>query len=188
MNFTREGFLDRLLDSYTANYDIERTETDRLPLAATAQLHVTETQYILSKRAQMWRADSDEYVYFFSVPALSDELCQQCIQYAYDNGMGKIDLTSSTHHMCTRLVALFLCDSMEEAAVTRLEQCRLYKSFQFSLKGWMEFHTIAVDFGKESVVSNRYGRDTAKFLKKLLQPQKGGRGKNPWSIIQKVLH
>lgn len=188
MSFTREEFLERLLTGYSNSYDIERVENEQVPLCATAHFHVSETQYVLSKKAKMWTADSDEYVYFFSVPELTDETCARCIQYAYDDGMSKIDLTLKQPHMCTRLVALFLCDSAEEAALTRLKKCRIYKSFQFSLKGWMEFHTAAAELGKESVVSNNYGRDTANFLKNVLNPPKRKKDKNPWSIIKQMLH
>ena len=182
---TRDTFLSKLLDAYASSYDIAPAQHPQLPLAATAHCHVTETQYALFKSAVMNHSNNDEYVYFFTPPHLTDELCRQCIDYAYEDGMAKIDPTD--HHMCTRLVALFLCDSMDDAAAERLKKCRIYKSFQFSLQGWMEFHTAAVDFGKESVVSNQYGRDTAKFLKSVLHPEKK-KGKNPWGIIKQMLH
>lgn len=185
MTDTRDTFLDKLLDAYSTSYDITPAQHPQLPLAATAHCHVTETQYALFKSAVMNRANNDEYVYFFSLPHLTDALCQQCIDYAYTDGMDKIN--PADHHMCTRLVALFLCDSADDAAVKRLKKCRIYKSFQFSLQGWMEFHTAAVDFGKESVVSNQYGRDTAKFLKNALHPEKK-KGKKPWSIFKQMLH
>ena len=176
MPVTREEFLKRLLNGYSRSYDIEFVQHNELPLVATAQFHVSESQYILSKKATMWTVDSDEYVYFFSVPELTEDIYSRCIQYACDNGMAKIDLTTKQPHMCTRLVALFLCDSADAAALIRLKKCRIYKSFQFSFKGWMEFHTAAADLGKESVVSNNYGRDTAKFMKNALNPPVGRRG------------
>ena len=186
MTNTRDAFLDKLLRAYSTSYDIETVQHPELPLSATAHCHETVTQYALFKSAVMNHSNNDEYVYFFTLPHLTDALCQQCIEYAHADGMEKID--PANHHMCTRLVALFLCDSMDEAAAERLKKCRIYKSFQFSLQGWMEFHTAAVDFGKESVVSNGYGRDTAKFLKSALHPEKRKKGKNPWGIVKEMLH
>ena len=89
--------------------------------------------------------------------------------------------------MVTRLVAVFLCDNAQEAALERVKKCRLYKSFQFSLKGWMEFHSVAVDLGKESVTANGYGRETAKFLKNLLHPPKE-RSNRFLRIFKEMLH
>lgn len=186
MSYTRQVFLDKLLNAYTTSYDIEPAAHRELPLSATAHCHETVAQYALFKSAVMNYSNNDEYVYFFTLPHLTDELCQQCIDYAYADGMAKIH--PADHHMCTRLVALFLCDSMEEAAWERLKKCRIYKSFQFSLQGWMEFHTAAVDLGKESVVSNRYGRDTAKFLKSALHPQQRKQGGKTWGILKQMLH
>lgn len=164
-------FFERLLDGYRSNYDIEKVTDGPMGLVAKAHMHVEESQCLLFEEFKMWSADSDEYVYFFHVPHLSDQICEECIQYAYDDGFPKIKLDHlSFHkqHMCTRLVVLFLCEEAEEEAVKRVKKCRIYKSFQFSLKGWMEMHTAVVDLGKGSVESNRYGKDTAKFLKKLL--------------------
>ncbi len=187
MTYTRETFLDKVLEGYTSSYDIERVQHDALPLEATAHFHVREAQYALFKSAEMSASYSDEYVYFFSVPHLKRAMVEQCIQYAYDDGMPRIDLDSADAHMCTRLVVIFFSDSADEDALEEIKKCRIYKSFQFSLKGWMEFHTASVDFGKESVVSNRYGRETAKYLKSVLHPKKRRKKANFASILKKML-
>ena len=189
MKRDRQEFLKAVLDGYAGHYDITKTEsaTDGLPLAAKAVLHVTESGFVLTRKAQMWSADSDEYVYFFSAPILTDTLCEKAIQYAYDDGMSKIDLKEKRNHMCTRITMIFLADETEEAAMQRIRGCRLYKSFQFSLKGWMEFHAAAVDLGKHSVAGNRYGRVTAEFLKNVLDPKPGKKNKNVLSILKRML-
>jgi hypothetical protein len=105
---------------------------------------------------------------FGSVSHLTDQAAEEAIQRAYDDGFPriKLDHVSFRHqHMCTRLVALFLYDDAEEEALKRIRKCKIYHSFQFSLKGWMEMHTAGVNLTDDSVVSNRYGRETAKFLK-----------------------
>ena len=183
---TRDELLEKLMKSYAGSY-IERFETPGTDgLVAKAHFHVTEESYMISQKAKMWSVESDEYVWFFSVPHLTDALCEQAIRQAYDEGMAKID-PNGKNHMVTRLCAIFLHDGADEAAEERVRKCRLYKSFQFSLKGWMEFHAVAVDLGKESVVNNGYGRETAKFLKNLLHPVKR-RGNRLWNIFKEMLH
>lgn len=185
----RQEFFEQVLEGYAGNYDIEKTEPteDGLPLAAKAVLHVSESGFVLTRKAQMWSADSDEYVYFFTMPVFTDEICERAIRYAYDDGMGKIDLKAKRNHMCTRITAVFLCDEAEDEAMKRVAKCRLYKSFQFSLKGWMEFHAAAVDLGKESVAGNRYGRQTAEFLKTVLNPQPRKKGNHMLGILKEML-
>lgn len=172
MAFTRGELMERLLDSYRGSYDIEQdvNEADRPELAARAHFFVNESQYMISKKAVMYSVTSDEYVWFFSAEHLTAAVADACIRYAWDKGLDLADHTNGKQ-MVTRVSAVFLCDSMDEEAAACIKNCRLYKSFQFSLKGWMECHAAAADLGKESAVSNRYGRETAKHLKNLMHPR-----------------
>lgn len=163
-----EGLISQILDGYKSNYDVERFEDRSEGLIATAHMHVTECQCVIFEEFKMWTADADEYVYIFKVPKLTDELCERFINEAYEDGMPKINLdhvSIKNQHMCTHLVALFICDEADEEAVKRIKKCKIYKNFMFSLKGWMEMHTVLLNLSDESVVSNRYGTETAKFLK-----------------------
>ena len=155
---TRDTLLPRLLRSYAAYYDVEPMEAQE-PLVATAFFHVHGTKYVLSKKAELWATDNNEYVYFFSVPHLTEEVVDQCIQLAYDRGMEHIH--PDKNHMSSYIVALFLCDTYTEEAMKKVKRCRMRKSFQFSLKGWMEVHTAMIGVGMEPVVAgNPDGRKT----------------------------
>ena len=163
---TRDTLLPRLLRSYAAYYDVEPMEAQE-PLVATAFFHVHGTKYVLSKKAELWATDNNEYVYFFSVPHLTEEVVDQCIQLAYDRGMEHIH--PDKNHMSSYIVALFLCDTYTEEAMKKVKRCRMRKSFQFSLKGWMEVHTAMIGVGMEPVVAgNPDGRKTVEFLKSLV--------------------
>ena len=132
---TRDTLLPRLLRSYAAYYDVEPMEAQE-PLVATAFFHVHGTKYVLSKKAELWATDNNEYVYFFSVPHLTEEVFDQCIQLAYERGMEHIH--PDKNHMSSYIVALFLCDTYTEEAMKKVKRCRMRKSFQFSLKGsWL---------------------------------------------------
>ena len=162
-----EPFLNQILDGYRSSYNVAAGKPGD-ELVATADLHMTQGQHIIFKEFTMWSADDDEYVYIYRIPHLTDEAVEAAISRTYDDGFPRIRLDHVTfrhQHMCTRLSALFLYEDAEEAALDRIKKCRIYKSFQFSLKGWMEMHTAGVSLTDGSVVSNRYGRETAKFLK-----------------------
>ena len=162
-----ETFLEQILEGYRSSYDVERIEDGGM-LVATAHLHMSQGQHVALKEIEMWSADFDEYVYIYRIPHLTVEQAQKAIQESYDDGFPRIKLehVSFRHqHMCTRLVALVIYDDSEEEALKVLRKCKIYQSFQFSLKGWMEVHTAAVCLNEGEIVSNRYGRETAKFLK-----------------------
>jgi len=163
-----EAFKSQLINGYRSNYDIEEIENSENGLVARLHMHVLESQCVVFEELRMWDANADEYVYVYRIPHLTDELCEAAIKYAHADGLSHIDLDKISfkhQHMCTHVVALFLCDTADEKAIKRIKKCRIYKSFQFSLKGWMDMHTDLITLTDSNVYSNRYGRETAKFLK-----------------------
>ncbi|MGN1018306.1 MAG: hypothetical protein ACI4PB_05790, partial [Oscillospiraceae bacterium] len=68
---TRLEAVDKLCDSYSAYFDVERFDEEDTELAATCFLYVHSEKYVLVKAAKLWEADSNEYVYIFSVPHLT---------------------------------------------------------------------------------------------------------------------
>lgn len=163
---TREEVLKKILKSYEAYYDIEETESSELPLVAKCSFYVHSEKYVLLKKAKLWSADSNEHVYIFSVPEFNQTIYEACSDYAYEKGMELID--PKPGHMYTYITALFVCDQSEESAVKALKRCRIHKNFQFSLLGWMDYHTALVDLAAEKVYTNGSGRANAKFLKRLI--------------------
>ncbi|HOO28316.1 MAG TPA: hypothetical protein PLU43_07610 [Lachnospiraceae bacterium] len=128
---TREQFCDRLLESYSAYYDIEKTDpTAELPLIAKCSFFVHSEKYVLLKSAKLWSADSKEYVYLFSVSHLTKKLYEKYRNYAYEKGMALIE--PKPGHMYTYITAIFVCDTYESAAKSALKRCRLHKNFHFS--------------------------------------------------------
>lgn len=168
MEQTTNTTLERILNAYSVYYDMERFDGSE-PLVAAGAFHEHGTGYMLVREAEMWSADSHEYVYFFCVPHLTKTLYEDCLRQARSLGEPRIDLSGS--HMSTYITAVFLCDSAEAEAVAALKKCRIRKSFQFSLKGWMEVHTALIEMGKDSIIANSAGRNTAKFLKSVLYPK-----------------
>ena len=105
----------------------------------------------------------DYYYYIFNVPNLTADIYKECTEYAHIRGMGKI--IPGPEHMCSYITTVFICDSADASAISRLRRCRIHKDFRFSLYGWMDMHTAAVIVNDGKVVTNFSGRDNAKNLK-----------------------
>ena len=165
----RSELLEKVIQGYAPYYDIERAEDEQDLLRGTAAYHEHGSGYLLSKKAVLYTADKHEYVWFFSVPVLTKELFQNCLDRVLAEGMPKVD--PKPGHMSTNLVAIFLCDEAEDEAAAAAKKCRIRKSFQFSLRGWMEVQTVVVDLRRDAVTQNACAGNTAKFLKNLLHPQ-----------------
>ncbi|SFQ03434.1 hypothetical protein SAMN02910358_00463 [Lachnospiraceae bacterium XBB1006] len=168
-----EQFLKDMLTGYQSSYDITMVEDTEVetPLVAKAHYHVTESQCVVFKEFSMWTAESDEHVYIYHVKNLTTEVAKQLIEDAYGCGMPLIHLEDKNmkrQHMCTRLVMVVIAEATEDEALKIVKKCRIYKNFNFSLKGWMEMHTVAVDLHTGKVTGNRYSRETVKFLKELI--------------------
>ena len=120
---TREELLERMLKGYQAYFDIERYEEreDALPLMAHCRFYVHSEKYVLVKKAKLWDADSNEYVYIFSVPELTKEIFERCKDYAYEEGMKLID--PKPGHMYSYITPVFICDTCtKEAEVPHLQK------------------------------------------------------------------
>lgn len=165
MDLSREAMLETLLSAYSGYFDIERRPKEELPLAADCHFHVRSAKYVLIKKAELWSANSNEHVYIFSIPELTADLYRACEQTAFNRGMELIH--PDKDHMYTYITAIFLCDACTQEAKKLLKKCRLYKSFHFSLHGWMEFHTVLIERGADSFPTNRRGRANAKLMKKI---------------------
>lgn len=171
---TREELQNKLLKARGRWYDITLFGEADAPLVAECVFHETDTSYMLTEKAKMWAIKRNEYLYLFSMPHLTLPLFEQCVAKARE--LGEPQVVPEPDHMSSFVTAEFLCDTADEDAVEALRKYRYRKSFQFSLQGWMEVHTVLAELGKDSVVSNPDGRKTAEFLKSVLHPPKKKKG------------
>lgn len=170
MTLSREEILEKLLCAYEGYFDIERSEEFEPPLMAKCHFFVRSAKYVLIKKAELWSADSNEHVYIFSVPELTEDIYRSCEKLAYDQGMALIE--PKPGHMYTYITAVFICDSCTEGAKKLLKKCRLHKSFHFSLWGWMDFHTVLIQRGESTFLTNRSGKSNAKLMKNIFMKKK----------------
>ena len=164
----RAQVLDTLLEKYRNWYDIELTGEE--PLAAKCQFHEHGTGFLLIRKAEMWSANTNEYLYIFTGDHLNMQFFDDCLAQA--RALGEPQIKPDNEHMSSYITALFICDTADDDALKAIKRCRIRKSFHFSLNGWMEIHTAAVAFGGDTIVSNGDGRRTAEFLKNVLHPRK----------------
>ena len=166
MEYTREAVIDRLLRSYSSCYNIHLIEDDQVPITARCDFFEHSGKYVISKKAELWSADNEEFLYLVNIPHLTMELYQKWRDYIHEDGMNRIHVGPG--HMASYITPVFICDTCEEEARKALKKCRIYKSFHFSWYGWMNVHTAAVIRKGNRVITNRMGRGNAKFMKNIL--------------------
>ena len=154
MQYTRESAIERLLKNYEPFYDIHMMiNGDRSPITARCDFFEHSGQYVISKKAELWSAENEEFLYLVNIPHLTLETFEELKSEIHADGMKRI----------------------HEDARKALKKCRIYKSFHFSLHGWMNFHAALVEVADGKVTSNASGHHVAKILKKVLYDTRGKR-------------
>ncbi|MDO5346410.1 MAG: hypothetical protein Q4E91_11785 [Lachnospiraceae bacterium] len=173
LKLKREEMVETLLKSYYAYYDITMAEEEQRPLVARCDYFERSQKYVLSKKAELWSANCEEFLYLFTVPHLTQEIYRKCETLVYEDGMKRLHIGPG--HMYSYITAVIICDSCDEDAARALKKSRIHKSFHFSLHGWMDYHAAAVLADDGRILTNAAGRCVVKTLKKVLFDQKGKR-------------
>ena len=165
MSQLRENLVERLKKAYSAYYDIEEIQ-DGSPLKALCSYHLRDSQYVLMKQAELWAAETHEYLYLYSLPRLDFTSLVELQARTLEDGMPRI--RPHSQHMCTYLSAVVLCDQADPDALAQLQKLKKHRDFKLSLHGWMEFRIAAVDLSTGDIATNRSGKDLGKSLSGLV--------------------
>ena len=119
---------------------------------------------------ELWSADNEEFLYIVDIPHLTLELYEKWRDYIQEDGMQRVK--PGPGHMASYITPVFICDTCDEDARKALKKCRIYKSFHFSLHGWMDYHNVVAVFDDSIIDSNFSGKSSAKFMKKIFYHKK----------------
>jgi uncharacterized protein YktA (UPF0223 family) len=170
MEYTRQSAVEKLLDSYKAYYNIIRCSEEEKPLTAVCEFFEHSEKYVLSRKAELWSADCEEFIYLFDIERLTLDIFEKCRDFAKEEGLKRAHIGPG--HMYTYITPVFVCDICDEDAKKALKKCRIYQSFHFSLHGWMDYHAAVLEVSSNNIHTNRSGRCVEKIMKKVLYTNK----------------
>ena len=170
MQYTRETAISKLLESYRAYFNITLFKEEQKPLTAICEFFEHSEKFVLSRKAQLWESEAEEFIYLFDVEQLTLETYEKCRDYAREDGMKRAHIGPG--HMYTYITPIFVCDTCDDDARKALKKCRIYQSFRFSLHGWMDFHTAVFEVKTNNISTNRSGKCVEKILKNVLFQKK----------------
>lgn len=171
MQYTRETAVHTLLEGYRPYFNITMFEGERKPLTAICEFFERSEKYVVSRQAKLWTANCEEFVYLFDVERLTRDVYERCRDEAYEDGMKRANIGPG--HMYTYITPVFVCDSCDDEARKAVKKCRIYKSFRFSLHGWMDFHVAVLEVSDGNrITTNRSGRCVEEILKNVLSLNK----------------
>lgn len=159
-----EQVLEGLKKAYAAYFDIEEID-DGTTLKARCGYHMRDSQYVLVKKAELWAAETHEYLYLWDAGHLDLDGVEEIFRRTLDDGEPRVK--PHAQHMYTYLTAVALYDSADPDALDWLKKLKKRREFKLSLHGWMEFRIAAVDLSNGEITVNRAGKALAKDLGRL---------------------
>ena len=172
MDLTREQCLNKLLDAYSHNYDIERdvaVEGGSYP--AMAIYYLRDENYLVSRQHVLSAVENHEYVYFLLQEHLDVETLRRHIETTKADGLGRIK--PHKEHMSSMVTLVIVADTIDEEAKKLIKKTRFHKNYRLALHGWMEYQIAAMEISTMSFLSNPAG----KGAKKNLELNFGSKGK-----------
>lgn len=165
MNYTVDEAVAKLLDSYVAYYNINMSEDEGYLVARCDFFSKTEGSALV-KRDVSWQYTSEEFVYLYKVDELNADIAAEIIKYCHENGRTLMHI--GPRHMYSYITPVIICNNATRDAIDVIKKCRISKSFQFSLHGWMEVHTAVLEVNNNTITTNRSGKSVGRVLKSVL--------------------
>ncbi|MBR4549696.1 MAG: hypothetical protein IKO83_07255 [Oscillospiraceae bacterium] len=167
MAIERNTFLEVLKDAYSAYYSISPAEAEGdLPLSFRAVYGARDELFFFVKSANIWGNEKNEYAYVFSAPTFDVETVSRCTDWALQDMLPRVK--PHKEHQYTNAKVIFVADSLDDATARAVQKKRFSKSYgPFSLQGYTELITAAVDLSREKTFANPAGNDLPKFFGKL---------------------
>ena len=156
---------DRLLDAYGGYYNIEH-EGCTPPFDAVAYLSNEAEQYFLVKAAKIAFVNSYEYAYFKKCVSLGQEELYRLDSIAWEDGISRVK--PSTDHKNTDVALIIVADSVDDEVRDKIGSYKHSKNYKLGLHGFSNYRLVVIESGKDTVYTNRRGRDLTDFVTKVI--------------------
>lgn len=170
---TGEYLLKKLLDSFQHSYDVEQTcDINGDIYDAYASFNASSAKYVLVKKAELWRANCFEHVFF---RLRKNELTEKSID-AFRNQIDTYiepelvrhgQKWPAENHMYTYITAIYICeDGISQAARKQIRSFRYVKNYKLTIRGYCETRILVFDLKNREIFGNRAAKELVKGYKK----------------------
>lgn len=170
---TGDYLLEKLLDTFQNSYDVERTcEINGDIYDAYASFNASNAKYVLVRKAQLWRADCFEHVFFrLKKNELTEEeinaFQRQIETYIEPRLVRGGKRWPEENHMYTYLTAVYICeDGVSKSAKEAVRAFRYTKNYLLTVRGYSEARILVFDLKERSIFGNRAAKELVKGYKR----------------------
>lgn len=172
MEIAMQEQLDKLLDAYSHQYDIDRNvEVEGFVYPATATYYLRDENYLISKQHVLSAVEQHEYLYFYLTDHLTADDLQSQIDLSKRAGLGKVK--PHKDHMFSNVGLIVLANTISPEARKLIQKTRFRKNYKLSFWGWTEYQLAAMEVSTSSFFSNPAGKGAKKILEQNFAPKKG---------------
>ncbi len=172
MEIAMQEQLNKLLDAYSHQYDIDRNvEVEGFIYPATATYYLRDENYLISKQHVLSAVEQHEYLYFYLTDHLTAEDLQSQIDLSKRAGLGKVK--PHKDHMFSNVGLIVLANTISPEARKLIQKTRFRKNYKLSFWGWTEYQLAAMEVSTTSFFSNPAGKGAKKILEQNFAPKKG---------------
>jgi len=174
MEITLQTLLDKLLNAYSHQYDIERNvEAEGFTFPATATYYLRDENYLISRQHVLSAVEQHEYLYFYLADHLTVEELQTQIDLSLRAGLGKVK--PHREHMFSNVGLVVLANTIDPSAQKLIRRTRYRKNYKLTLHGWTEYQLAAMEIRTNRFFSNPAGLGAKKILEQNFAPKNGRR-------------
>ena len=180
-NITTELYLDRILAKYRSFFDIKRDyEINGKKFSAYAYFESTNEKYVLTRKANLWRAKAFEHVVFLETEkcdrSIIEEIRKLIIDHMEPVFVRKGEKYPCEDHMYTYLTfVIILKEKPDKNFIRAVKHFHFDKGYLFNFRGHSEAHVICVDMESESVYTNFAANDLIKTYKEAFEDVREGK-------------
>ena len=172
MEIAMQEQLNKLLDAYSHQYDIDRNvEVEGFVYPATATYYLRDENYLISKQHVLSAVEQHEYLYFYLTDHLTADDLQSQIDLSKRAGLGKVK--PHKDHMFSNVGLIVLANTISPEARKLIQKTRFRTNYKLSFWGWTEYQLAAMEVSTSSVFSNPAGKGAKKILEQNFAPKKG---------------
>ena len=172
MEIAMQEQLNKLLDAYSHQYDIDRNvEVEGFIYPATATYYLRDENYLISKQHVLSAVEQHEYLYFYLTDHLTADDLQSQIDLSKRAGLGKVK--PHKDHMFSNVGLIVLANTISPEARKLIQKTRFRKNYKLSFWGWTEYQLAAMEVSTSSFFSNPAGKGAKKILEQNFAPKKG---------------
>ncbi len=165
MELSLQERLDKLLDAYSHQYDIDReVAVDGFTYPATATYYLRDENYLISKQHVLSAVEQHEYLYFYLTDRLTAADLQFQIELSKRAGLGKV--RPHKDHMFSNVGLIVLANTVEPDAVKLLKRTRFRKNYRLTFYGWTEYQLAAMEVSTNRFFSNPAGKGAKQILER----------------------